>query len=255
MTFYNVTTFLAGLVNLALAIFVLIQGKGRPVTRVFSLLALILAVWSFGSWGLSVASSQEEAVIWAHIFFSVSFLPPTFLFLMIFITNDLRRINKVICLLSYLIALFLQFSNWTGYLFQGVTYHDFGKFYFPSAGSVFFLEGINHWSVIGYGIYLLLRKYRLTGKLIEKTRIKYIITAVSIALLGAISNIALLLGLKVYPLAYLTLICCMTLITYTILKHHLMEIEIVIRGCLKISNMIGEHNFPAVKISMCRLFQ
>jgi signal transduction histidine kinase len=77
-------------------------------------------------------------------------------------------------------------------------------------------------------LYQLYKGYKIEKSPLEKNRKKYLLIALLIAYIS-VEDFIPVYGFNLYPFAYVPTIICMLIITYAIIRHQLMDINIVIR--------------------------
>jgi signal transduction histidine kinase len=213
-----------------LGIFVYLKDRKNIIYKTFFLLTLSFAFWHLHLLGLYFAPNKVFARHWADIFgVGLMFIPATALhFTLAFIKKiDEKRIYMHIIYVAYIISLFFYFLHWT-------------KFYSPDyikTITTFVPKlGIGYQLYMGYFslsmLYIIIevfRKYRSTTTSLEKAQIKYFFTATSLAILIGSTNFLLTFGLKIYPIGNFATIVFTSIITYAIVRHKLLGIEIIIR--------------------------
>ncbi len=230
-TIFLITT---AIVNLFMALFILLKGKKDKSSHLFSLFTLSLALWC-GSFYLSLVTDQCYLFLkFAFVFSTI--MAATFLhFSMTFPEN--KRPNILTLLIIYLPVLifFVGIENIleASYRLPMGYKNVYGILYKPYLlyELIFFCGGFVH----------LIRKY-FKYKGIERLQIKYILLG-TIASWGFIcfSNIILpVMGNSTFasvgPIATIVFV---SFTTYAILKHRLMDIEIIIKKSIVYSILVG----------------
>lgn len=230
MTPYIFTTILATVINIFLGLFVLFRNPSRGLNRTYFSLSLCLSIWGSSSLAFSLITDKETIILFAHIFYlGMIFLPSTYLHFTVLATKLYSKNKRVLIIIAYSSSFLLQIFNWTGLLFKDVIYYEFGQFYFPRAGGVYPYYLLNFFFFMGYGTYILWKRFITTKNPVLKTRMKYMILGACIAVGGGLTNFALVLGFELYPVGYLTVIYCMCLVAYAMFKYRLMDIDIILR--------------------------
>ncbi len=229
MALYSSILALTALSNLFIVIFVLTRDFKREANRIFCCYGLSVAVWGAGAFIQSLTLDKSFAIASIGVVhLGAVFIPSTFYHFVLAITENHRRFHRRLSSVAYLLSfIFLILDRLFGLIAHDVE-HFFG-FYYPVAG-----PGANYFNaffilLISYGIYLLWARYKNTSSAIEKNRLKYLFIGMSIALLSSITNILLVLGIKVYPLAPVGVLGYNLFVVYAIVKYHLMDTNVIIR--------------------------
>ncbi|MBU0687318.1 MAG: hypothetical protein KKB81_05645 [Candidatus Margulisbacteria bacterium] len=234
LNIYSLPNFICFLFLVLLGCLVFII-KRDNINFAFMLLTLSAAIWQIGTFSTLCAKSAELAFFWTQFsYIGVTFIPITMLhFVMLFIKD--KRSTKFI-IGTYLIAaplfiiltymnIFLDGVNkfpW-GYWFKATPFHPL---YITAYSSLFFIN-----------LLLLYRAYlKNVGK--EKERIKYLLLALLISYGGAIDYLAVY-GINIYPIGFLFVIFCLVIISFAIIRHRLMDINVVIKKGLVYSTIIA----------------
>jgi len=214
--------------NLGLGLFVYTRNKKNELYRTFFFLGIILTVWNINILGLIIAPNEHFAWYWAKIFGLglILSLPMVLRFILVF-TEYKGKFEKQMLYASYGAALVFSILN-----FSGLFVNEFfrvGNKYFPRAGLMFQLYILNFILFMGYALLLLFRKYRETPSGFKRNQIAYFLVAILPTTLIASTNFLPSLGIKIYPIGNMATIIFTSIVAYAIVKHRLMDIEVVIR--------------------------
>ncbi|MFB0562715.1 MAG: ATP-binding protein [Candidatus Lokiarchaeia archaeon] len=214
--------------NLGLGLFVYTRNKKNDLYKAFLSLCLILTVWSTNILGLIIAPTENFAWYWAKIFaIGLVLIPPGVLRLMLAFTEYKGKSEKQMLYASYGAALVFSILNLSG-LFVS-EFFKVDKQYFPRAGLIFQLFILNFIFFMGYALLLVFRKYKETTSGIKRNQIAYFLMAASLTVLVGSTNFLPSFGIKIYPMGNMATIFFTSIVAYAIVKHRLMDIEVVIR--------------------------
>ena len=138
-----------------------------------------------------------------------------------------RLLFALLCIFTHEI-LIVPHKNYYGYNFAAGRLH-------PIFLTFFFIVLAKMW----YTLYSGYRHEDRGEKPIRIMQIRYIFYGFSIYILAAIDFIHLYISNLFYPFGFVFVLCFMGIITYTIVRHRLMEVEIVIRRSLIGVALIG----------------
>lgn len=234
MSIYSCMCLLAGITNLGLALFVLWKNHKRCLNWIFSLLGLSLSSWSFGLYGMSVADTVDSAVFWMRFGSLIHWVPIFYFHFSMRITKDFRPKNRILLWLGYFLTVILQILDLLGLIVEPYKSEVYNLGYYPKAKPLFLLFGLLFVTLIGRGVGLLWKRYKLTTYLIEKNRLKHLLIAITISLLGGISNFLLLSGISIYPIGHLTNVFYTLVVAYALVQYRLMDIKpgIILQRCI-----------------------
>ena len=228
MSINSIPTFIGSLAVLLIGLFVYFKNPKASVNFAFGLFCFSLFGWLFGYTIVYSATGSELAMMGTRIACAfAAFTAPAFYHLVISYLekeNEKRLVNLSYLLTSVFFFLFI-FTNYllaTPYKYSWGYYSHANTFH-PIYLAVFF-------GVFLRGFYLLYRAYQNRRKLspAEATRIAYIFLAYSVALLGAVDYFQKY-GVDFYPLGWVFEVGFAFIMAYAILRHRLMDIEIVIK--------------------------
>ncbi len=223
--FKYLLAFYVVLANIFAALFVLSNNPKSRLNQVFFLLTLTVAAWSFS---LSIYQMSGK-MIWAVLAYAFSsFIPAVFLsFARVFPKYDEKE--GIIDLLSYLFAFILSGLSFTGLIISDTVTTSWG--YTLVLGPLYPLFAFNFIGIVFYGFSRLFDKYRRTSG-ISRVQIMYVTLGIMIAVIVGVTT-AILLPLLGFPNLYFlaapSTLIMIGFIAYTIVKHRLMSIEIVIQ--------------------------
>lgn len=226
----------------SLAIFVLWKGKDRKISIIFALFCICGSIWGVGGYISSTTSSKETALLGWQISYIGAILVP--IFYSHFIFTFLRLNKKYLLIFLYSLAgIFLGFNFFAPSLFLGELKFVFNQFYY-----VDWLKGksLNYLSfciifyliLLNYLLFLLIKHYQHVQG-IKREQIKYIIVASIIGLLGPYGDKLLTFGINIYPYSNFLIAIFPFIIAYAIVKHQLMDINVVIKKGLIYSILIA----------------
>jgi signal transduction histidine kinase len=227
-SFYNIAPFLSALLFLSLGTFVYLNNKKSKINKIFLFVCISTFLWQF-SWFL-LFSLDEKYLIEIIIKFGwigILFIPVAFYSFITYFLKIKNLINKVILIVSYVVVgvliLFLLFSN----LFIN-GYYEFFWGYYPKAG-------ILHPIFLFFLLVLVLRIFYLIIYYIKKSKEKIKVSQLKfifIALLFyAFSSLDFIVnyGYEFYPIGFIFIIAFLMIISYTIIRHRLMDVKLVLR--------------------------
>lgn len=229
MNFFATAPLIAAAGNLLLAIFVLLQGPGQKLNRVFFFFGLSVSVWTFGAFMMFQATSPAEALLWARLLhIGVIFLPITFFELSMRIArSSLLRHTTV---LYWLGAVFL-IADATPHFISDVEHVGYG--YFGKAGPLYWVFSLTIPSLSIPALFILLRK-RQEAVAAQRHRLTLLTIAVLMLFLCGLHDVGPVFGfhyypgttVPVYPLGTAAALVYGCLVAYSVLQHQLLDIRL-----------------------------
>jgi len=213
-----------------LSLLFVIQHKPRtPLKIIWSLFNFAVTCWALCFFKFSVSDNSVSALFWVRIQnLSAIFIPLFFLHFVLLLTDFIRTKRKELkfyyfLFIIYFIVCLLFPTHFVPDISPKLTlpyYLNAGFLYYPFP-FVYFITNI-------YGLYLLIKKYA-TSSLDKQMQIIYVFAGICIGMIGGGSTFLLVFDIPIYPWGiYLVPIYVITT-TYAIIKHKLMNIQIIIK--------------------------
>jgi len=244
MNLFSVFSILTALTSFGLAI-LLLKRWGEPIKRNFGIFAISIGIWGIGASVVSLIGKDNynQALFWWQIAYTGIIFIPVFYTNFIFRFLKLKK-NTLLFVIYILAGIFLFFNWYAGSkLFLGDLKFIFNQFYWHdwikgrSFIYLFFYISF-YWVILVYSFLLLLMNFNKAPSIYQQ-QIKYIIFGSIFGWLGGESNFISDFGINVYPfLSVLTPIYTL-IIAYAIVRHQLMDIEVLIKKSLVFAGMFG----------------
>ncbi len=207
-----------------LGLLVISRNRQSPVNRSFFLVTVILCVWLISYFNLFRTTDQSAAIFWAKCATSAVIFIPLSLYQYIIFFLDLKR-DKKLLICFYLWGAFALWATFnTNLLAQGVKLYYWG--YFGLGGPLLKLHGLIYVvALIRINIALITEIKRKDIAANRIVQIRYLILAFFLALLAGLDFIPTF-GIESYPVAYIMTFVMFSIIAYTIVRYHLMDIRV-----------------------------
>jgi signal transduction histidine kinase len=230
MNTYAILPLCAATLNLFLIIFILTKGGKRSLNQSFAVFSFFVMVWNLGYFLLYIAPSKDIALLVRHInFFGAVFVPPTFLLFVLIITNQISKQTKIVSLTAFISSFVLFLLNFMGFTTYDVIQFDWG--YLPKAAKTGFVFTFLFMSYFAYAFFLLFKTINKTVG-IKHTQLKYVFLGAMVGMGGVLTNFLVVhfgQRIAVYPIGNGFILLWLGIIAYAIYRHHLMDIDIVIK--------------------------
>ena len=237
---YCLSLFLTSITIFLLSAFILIKNSQNTVNRLFGLFMACVAVWGFTQ---ALIGTLPPASAWlliaqiehlAHVFIPTLFLH--------FVFSLTRFRSKGRLLTSYVISVILFCLVPTKLLVSDIDQTRFAKFVI-NPGPLY--PAYCAW-FIGTILEALFKLRRaivsLAHRPLDQLKLKYVFWSTTIGYIGGLPNFLYVFGIDVYPLnpfgTYLVPIFPI-LFTYSIVKHQVLDVRIVIRKSLVYSILVS----------------
>lgn len=255
---FGVSGLVTGFTAAMLGLFVYIKNPNRRLYRYWLLFSIAVAVWGFGGTAISYAQDPDTALwLWRYSFaLGVIWIPAFFLgFVCDFcgITKRNALINAV-----YVINFVFALSSFSP-IFLSSTRYSFDQFYYGVPGSPLFLIHFIWWCLVfSSSLVMLIRKIRIADPY-KRRQIQYTFFGIGSGAVGGTLNFLPFFNIDIYPWGNFAIPVYTALLTYAIVRHQLMEIQVAIRratvfaglyafifGVFLIFTVIGQKYFQTI---------
>ncbi|MFH1386754.1 MAG: ATP-binding protein [bacterium] len=243
------------LASVVLGVLAIYNGPKKSSNILLTLLTLSIGLWCFAQYIGGILPDKGAVLFWTRLNLAAAILIP--IFYLHFVIDLVGQTKKSFWLLAlaYGAALILFVLDLTS-LFVADVAPRFDLGFYPVAGPAYFLFPIYFFALFFVGViklYLGLKESR--GE--KNNQIKYIFLASLVGFLGGGTAFFPIFGFDVPILINFTIPLCLTIITYAIVRHKLISLNLVIREGLVYSGLtIFFAGFYALAIVFAnRLFQ
>lgn len=201
----------------------LIVAQSKPRTRlqrIFQIYLLAMFLWSVSAF--MTLSGQVEVLTWFRI---MTVAPITMTIAIFYFVQTLFGLRRTWAPLAFIFGIFfIPISIFTPALIKdatleaGVLHYEFGP--------LLFFVAIPGYSLNFFSLAELTRGYFKTNDINQRNRFRYLILALSITILATLINFT---ELGKYPIDIAANTITALLIAYAILRHQLLDIQIVVR--------------------------
>ncbi|MBL7156723.1 MAG: ATP-binding protein [Candidatus Omnitrophica bacterium] len=217
-----------------LGTFVLLKNRTSKTNVTFFSLCLATFIWQF-SWFILFSFPYERLIpVLLKIGYSgVIFLPIVYYhFLMSFLNKE----NKII-FTAYIFGTIFLLLTWFTSLFTSGYYKYFWGYY-PKASFLhpFYLVLLAFLAL--HGAISLFKEFKTSPDIKKRNQIKYILLSL-IFFIPASLDFVVNYGVECYPFGFIFILVSLFIIAYAILKHHLLNIEVVIKKTFIYSILIS----------------
>ena len=218
-------SFLFGVVvTTSIGLFVYLKDRERLTNRTWGLLCLSVGLWYFGRYMRLTSVSETDALLWCRfLYIGAIFIPSLFLHFCLSLLGIKKR--KVV-ITAYLLSFIFFISNFTDLFIKSVTPKFFG--YYPVPGIFYYVYLVFFVACISLSFFELIRAYR-KAKGYSRNQIKYILLASIVGFLSGLSTFPLVFDIEIPPVGAPFVSLYTIIVAYAIVKHRLMDINIVIK--------------------------
>ncbi len=227
MTYHWLIPLTAAVGILALAIIVLRSGGHEGTTRVFPFLALTLVFWNLITFVLYYVGDERIAFSLARVFRGGAlFMPPAVAHLVASFRTRQPRWVRTLIALDYGMAALLSLANSCDLLVSGLRRYSWG--YYSIGTPLYDVLSIYLVANMVFAFGLLAHAYTTAASPHGRLQLKFWILGAALALPLGLTNLLPAYGVPFYPLGNLGNLAWAGLVAYAIVRHRLMDIDLVV---------------------------
>jgi len=191
--------------------------------------SISISIWSFGIFALHNSPDKAHAVFWVHFMYLGSISIPSFFLHFIYVITEIKLsiFKKRLLILAYTCSVIFLASNFTSQFVKGVRSRS-GFQYYTDPGILFVPFIIFLFATLLYAYYELLKALPRVSA-VKRNQLRYIVAASIVGFGGGISTFLPIFNLKIFPYGYYLVLFYPIIISYAIVKHHVMDIDMVIK--------------------------
>ena len=221
------------------ALFTLVMRRGLRlrVNLLFALYLMLMLVWQCAYIIVSVSQTASGAFLGYRLV--IASATGQFILFSFFVRALLRlRIRPGAVLLGGVVWLISVVAGLVdqAHLITALRFNQATSIFVPEWGPLLFLIATINVAFLAYGIISLAQGYQRATLELERNRLRYLLLAVVIILLGTAANVVP--GLVGYPIDVVTNIIGASLLSYAILRYRLLDITVVMRRGLAYTLLI-----------------
>ena len=234
MSIYALTSLSASLILYFLGIFVYLNNRTRFLNKIYAIQAFIIGSWIFGCFGESVIKNYHFILWWDKLLnvFAI-FSPPLFLHTYYAILD--QKANKITKFL-YILSIFLLAISFTPFYIKGVEYR-YGVRYISDPGPLYAIFVFS----VSFAFIVSLYKISISLKIADlrkRLQLKYVLIATFSMCIAAIIYLGMVMNIVISPLDNALNSIYGILIAYAIVRHKLMDIEVIIKKTLVFAGLL-----------------
>jgi signal transduction histidine kinase len=212
----------------------------RRENQAFALYLAAMIFWQFSALLVSLNEDPKVVLVWYRLM--TAGMGGQFIFYAFFICVFLdAKLPPRLSITGWLVFLGLIASSQTDLIIASVVRSEATHLLVPVFGLLVPLLGVVAYTLLGYSIYRLVRRYRGTRSSTQRERLKYLLLGSCVIALGSLSNLSPVL--QHYPIDVAANLINGLLIAYAIGRHRLLDIIVVMRRGLS-------YTIPSVIIGM-----
>lgn len=224
---YIWSVLITGFFFTSFGLFAFIKSPKELSARLFALLSLAFAVWSYSWFFLLISKNQSEAIFWAKMLtFGATFIPIFYLHWSLSVLS-INNKRKFIIILGYVVTVLFAIASYSDKYIADVAPILFFK-YWPVAGPVFSLFiFFGYFGLVLYSaIELFLGYSKSTDQ--KKYQIGYLLLGSLLGFGGGATNFPLMYGIDfMQPIGLFAVMASPFIFSYAAVKYKLMNISVV----------------------------
>lgn len=236
---FIIALWVTAITTFCIGIFVYWKNPKARLNRIFALYSWSISWWGFCQIWLVACDSRVTALIWARIEqVGVFFIPTLFIH---FVITFLGLKNKGFLLkLYYGISIFFATLCPTRYMMADAVPKFYVK-HFATPGFAYPFAVFFFFAITAYGLYELFKEY-LHSSGARRNQMKYLVWSSLVGYIGGGANFLLVFDINIpflNPFGTYSLPVYVAATTYAIIRHQLMEIEVVVKKTLIFASLFA----------------
>ena len=215
---------------LLFGIFCLVKNRTRRINQLWSLSSLMIAIWSFGLGMVVSADSFQSAQAWLVIhYLGAILIPPTFLHYTFELTEASARTKKQLFLWYPIFLSFLFLNFFKQDLLVRVSAHKPFFRYYTDVAPLYYVYTVAFFLCIAEAFMVQAQAlFRKDVGQVRRLQLIYMLAATSFGFLGGATAFFPVFGWSIFPWGMYFVILYPLLMTYAIVRHRLLDIQLVI---------------------------
>lgn len=216
---------LLGMLSLLFGVFVYAKNKTSNVNKTWMILNFSVSLWSWSLFARELSFERETALFFVRLcYVGAIFIPPLFFH---FVSSLIKQSKGKLILGFYLISfIFLGFDFTTLFIKDVRPILSFRYYGIPGILFPFFV--VSFVGIAGYSHYMLVKYFRKSQGRV-RNQIRYLLSATVIGFLGGGSTFLPVFNVEVFPFGYYLISIYVAIISYAIVRHRLMDVDIVLK--------------------------
>ncbi len=184
---FAINCLVAFVVILVQAFAVLIKGKDTPIAKIWFLGSVLVAMLSWGLWGMITSDSYSQAIFYRYILNVGVIFSPIFFFKFITILLEIDREKDRQFRIFSIVGIFLLISGFFPFFRKSLYELDHGFNFWNDLSILYILCFVFLVFLFSYSLLLALKRYKDVSGVV-KNQIRYIVPFTALGLLGAITS-------------------------------------------------------------------
>lgn len=232
----EINQLITGIIFVIFGIIILFQAKDKKIKYTLAGMIFTTAGWEFcyAKW-IPLTNNHDQSLFWIRVLSIFSTLIPIFYYHWVLVLLKLDKQYKKSIIFFYIVGGIMELFVFHPWYIRDVV-PTAGYLFWPKAGWLYTLYIIFVYSgLIIYSVFLLFKDF-FNSKGIRRERDRYVILGTIIGFGGGATNFFLWFGNNIWdnfswlPLGSILVVVYPIMFTYSIIKHNLMDIKLVLRS-------------------------
>lgn len=229
--------FLTGITTLLAVLFVLKFGNMKNVVhRVLILLNLSISLWGFCCMAVGLSRDPHTALIWWRVAHIGGFFSAVFLLHVILAVTGIKI--RGLLPFAYMQGMVAEICLATGASRVKVKY-VFDSYYHLVPDGIGYPISCFLWLALGVCSFIILYRVFRYSYGDRRTQLRYLLVALMFGYWGGSTHIITVANTNFFPYGNFVIFLLPTLITYAILKHKLLDIEVIVKKTLIFTGLLA----------------
>jgi signal transduction histidine kinase len=215
--------------DLFLCVLVFVRAPRRRLNQTFAYFALSLTFWNFDIASLYFFTDSDYALAlrWSGIFrYGMLFIPPTVYHVALTFTGRRPLVSRLLLALGYWTSLVLCLANSRELLVDHLKPFVWG--YYPVGLPLYKLFSFSLIFYFAATLYQLIQGLVVSDSARQRQQLKIVLLGFAVMLPAGLTNLLPVYGVSFYPLGNLGNVFFCGAMTYAIVKHRLLDLELII---------------------------
>lgn len=223
MSVFALSCLLTGSISVVFGLFVTLNHPAARTNRLWGLVSLSVAIWSIGLGFVADAADYQSAIRWLHVHYVGAILIPVFFlhFVQVLVGKDQARIRRSV----YGFGCVFLLLNFSGRLVDVVPKAPFSFYTAPLAAYPAYVAFF--FGAVLYAHALLLKEYNASSGQ-KHEQLKYLFFGSTVGFIGGSTAFFPVFDWPIFPYGMYLVTLYVLIIGYSILRHRLMDITVVI---------------------------
>jgi len=229
MTYYSLSALLNGITLSVIGVIVFLKDRKNLLNITYTIFCFSISFWSYSYFIWQISNTYKNAFFWCEmLMLGAIFIPITYFHFVTFLTKKINnKVIKKFVYFGYIIAVIFAILNFTPLMIVDVR-KRMEFLFWPTAGIAYKYYLLYFAIYAIYGCFLLLQA-AIETKGYKRNQFIYVFVGSVLGYIGGATNFPLWYDIPMPPIGNIFITVYGIIVTYAILKHRLMGIELAKR--------------------------